>query len=85
METVIVLYIIFCVTTSITGMFILLQPTLAELTDMQPDNLIVQTKFIGYAVFFFMGVLTAPVLFLPTIHPEYGNSFRKSLLNSIRD
>lgn len=78
-------YLIFSATTSIAALILLMYPVLVSLKIEQPLNLLVQYPALTYFTFFIMGILLAPILFLSTIIPNLNETFKNSLLESVRD
>lgn len=76
-------YILFCVTTSLTAIYELFVPVMRILQKDHPDNPVIEYKYITYLVFFSIGMLTAPLLIISCILPEYSNRFREALLKSL--
>lgn len=79
------IYLIFCLTTSITAIINLMQPVLERLRKSQPTNNLVENKFLTYFVFLIMGILVAPFLILPAIIPHLTETFQDTLYESIKD
>lgn len=82
-EYLIVFYILFCLTTVITAMWTILRPVINILTVEDPENIVLQSKSMGYFVFFCIGLLTAPLLFIATIIPKYNLDFQDVLVKSL--
>jgi len=78
-------YFIFSATTSIAALILLMYPVMISLKIEQPLNLLVQYPGLTYFVFFIMGILLSPILFLSTIIPSLNETFKNSLLESVRD
>ncbi len=77
-------YILFAATTSVVAHFELVKPVITELSDLSPDNNMIQYKYIGYFVFLLVDFLIAPFIFFSCLVPSWGNRFRAALLESLR-
>lgn len=49
----------------------------------EPNNSVVESKFVAYITFFLFGIIVAPVMILATIIPPLGDIFRKTLLKAL--
>jgi hypothetical protein len=76
-------YILFAITTSATAMYELYVPVMQTLKKNNPDNNIIQYKWITYFTFFMFSTLLAPLMLPACIIPSFGDRFRKALLNSL--
>lgn len=71
--TLLVLYCIFAITTSIVSIYELLFPVMSA----QPEN--IDNKALLIVTFFTINVLIAPLVFLSCIVPSMGERFREAL------
>ena len=85
MESLLIGYALFCLTTSLAAFFTLMWPVLIKLKGEQPNNQLIQYPFITASVFILMGILSAPLLFFPAIIPTLAETFQKTLYASIKD
>jgi hypothetical protein len=76
-------YILFAVTTSFASMYELFIPVMQMLEVKEPNNNVIEYKWIAYASFFLFSVLMAPLILPSCIIPSIGNRFREALLVSL--
>jgi hypothetical protein len=76
-------YTLFAVTTSLASMYELIIPVMQILENKEPNNNVVEYKWVAYITFFLATVLTAPVILPSCVIPSLGERFRASLLNSL--
>ena len=82
---VILPYLLFAVTTGLVSLYELINPVLRELAVTDPDNVVLQNKTISYITFTLMGILCAPILFVPCVFPSIGERFRSALVIALQD
>lgn len=80
----ILLYVLFALTTGIVALYELVIPVMWELAILEPEDVVVKAKYTSYITFFIMSVLTAPILIFPCIIPSIGDRFRYALLEALR-
>lgn len=80
---VILWYFLFASTTSFAALYEIVGPVLRELEVHNPEDNMIQNKYLSYFVFFGMGLLFAPLLLLPCLVPSVGESFRLTLLKAL--
>jgi hypothetical protein len=84
MESGLIWYALFAVTTAITGCVVLLKPSLNMIAEVQPLNPLVQAPALAYMVFFLVSLLFAPLLpiamFISASNDKFKNAFVKAVL-----
>lgn len=85
MAELLIAYLIFSMTTSITAIILLMKPVITELKKDQPLNLLVQYPFLTYFTFLIMGILLAPLLILLLLIPNSNPIFQDTLYDSLKD
>ena len=84
MEIILGYYLLFAVTTSLVTLYEIVLPVMRDLVVEKPEDLMVEHKYLSYFVFFFMGIILAPLLLIPCLVPSAGNRMRASLLIAIK-
>lgn len=64
-------------------MYELVGPVLLQIESVNPQDQLIDNKFLSYLVFFGMSVLCAPFLIVACIVPTAGETFRRVLLQSL--
>lgn len=85
MAELLIIYALLALTTAIASAFTILVPVLKELSREQPDNTLVENPLLTYLTYISIGIIVAPILFVPTILPTYNEIFKEHLLKSIKD
>lgn len=85
MAELLILYAVFCITTSLTTYIILAAPVLKRLSEEEPDNFIANQPVLAAFVFIVLATLVAPILFIPAIVPSFGETFKESLFESLKE
>ena len=77
------LYFILALATGITGVIMLFHPVLEELAIRQPDNVLVEYKYLTYLTYLCILVIIAPLVLAAVLIPSQSTIFRKALLNAM--
>ena len=77
-------YCIFAITTGVVAMYELIEPVLINLERLQPENSMIINKNTARATMFGLSTLAAPLIFPACLIPSWGERFRQSLLDSLR-
>lgn len=85
MESFLILYALFAVTTAVTACIVLLAPVINFLRDKDPLNPLVQSTAMGYFVFFIMAALFAPIMLIPIIFPAANEQFKDKFIEVIQE
>ena len=72
-------YLLFCLTTSLAGLFIFFRPVLHAAIDCEIKNALTLNPLLGQCVFVLVSLLVAPALFLAIVFPEIHRVFYESL------
>lgn len=80
---VLIIYLIFCLTTSIMASIFILRPALTMVGIVEPLNPVIEYTWLTYIVFFCLSMLTAPALFMSVIIPSFGDRFKNTLAKSL--
>lgn len=83
MENLILCYILFALTTSITAALELFWPVLSAIRVYAPELLVIKHRFMTLSSLMLLAFVAAPLVFLPCIVPSMGERFRKSLQLSL--
>jgi hypothetical protein len=83
--TIILIYVIFAIATSLASLYVILSPVLNSISKYKPDNLLLENKFLTYLVFAIMFFFAAPVLFFIYMIADYTESFKIGLENSLSE
>lgn len=78
------LYLIFALTTALTGIYELFLPVLRRLEHDTKDNLIVEHKWIATMITFLVFFVAAPLTLISCIVPTAGIKFRNSFYHSLK-
>lgn len=73
-------YVLFALTTSLTSLYELVSPVLAR---RRNEELPTMSVPLLYATFFVIHTLNAPKVFLSCISPKHGDAFRKGLYEGL--
>lgn len=73
------IYAIFAVATSITSLYELVAPVVGKRKSEGKES----SSTLIYLIFFFMNILVAPLVFLSCIVPSFGERFRSSLYKGL--
>lgn len=76
-------YVLFAITTSLTAMYELFVPVIKELEILQPENNVVEYKWICYTTFFLLTIVLAPLILPSCIIPSLSGRFKKTLLMAL--
>lgn len=75
----IILYILFALTTAFTSLYEILLPVVRR----RKEEFKVENELVVYITFFSLSFLIAPLIFLSCIIPSMGDRFRNSLYNGL--
>ena len=84
MESLLIIYSIFALTTAITAMIVIIAPVLVRLDKEDPGNVLLETLLITKSTFFVLSLLIAPLLLVPSIVPKYCEIFKENLFESLK-
>lgn len=85
MVEVLILYLVFCLTTSFTAYILLINPVLKRLQLEEPDSYVAESPNLAGMVFIILATLVAPILFIPAIVPSFGEAFKETLFETLKD
>lgn len=80
-----IIYFIFSLTTSIAGYINLVRPVLLKIKEEAPLCDISQSPTIALFIFLVLGILIAPLMFLPSIIPSMASTFKDALFNTLME
>ena len=81
--SILVWYLLFALTTAFTAMYELFLPILREYALLEPEDNIVQNKYLTYFVLFISSLIFAPLLFPIVLIPAMSTWFKKSMLDTL--
>jgi hypothetical protein len=79
------LYVLFALTTALTGLYELMHPVLSSVKKNHPDLSIVEHLWLSYLVSFILLVVLAPVVLPIVLVPSIGSTFRISLFKTLTE
>ncbi|HUW26197.1 MAG TPA: hypothetical protein VMW07_06685 [Gallionella sp.] len=77
------LYVLFSLTTAITGLIQIFIPVLRKIKAKQADNLVVKSPFTSNLLFVVLGFITSPLLFVVLMIPPVTNRFTDALYDNL--
>lgn len=83
MESFLILYALFALTTALTSCLVLLKPILVKLRDLQPLNNLVQAPNLTYFVFFVVALLFAPIMPIPLFLSIQNDKFQDVFIKTV--
>ncbi len=85
MELVIIMYGIFCITTALTAMIVMLNPVLKELRVSEPLNVLGEYPNLARFTFTILTTLVAPAILFILVIPGQDLLFMDSLTKSFKE
>lgn len=76
-------YALFAVTTSLAAMYELFVPALNEVELRNPENNIVEYRWLSLVTFFLLALLAAPLILPSCLVPGLSERFRSTLVESL--
>lgn len=76
-------YLLFAATTAFTAMYELFIPVLREYAALEPEDNLVQYKYISYFSMFLLSLITAPLILPIALIPSLSVWFKKALLDNL--
>lgn len=77
------LYSIFCISTAIVGILQIYLPIHKKLKETHINNIVTKAPYLSTTIFFIIGIICAPILFLISIFPTTTNIFIEAMYSSI--
>jgi hypothetical protein len=77
------IYFLFCITTTILGIFTLIAPTLSDVKFEQPLNPVSQHPVLSHLIFICVFLLIAPLVLYSVIYTPASTRFKSSLHKSL--
>ena len=79
------LYVLFALTTALTGLYELMHPVLSSIKKKHPDLGIVEHLWLSYLVSFLLLIVLAPVVLPLVLVPSMGSTFRISMYKTLTE